>query len=219
MKLSSRHSKAIGISLAAIAGTAAVAFLVLTALGVDVLDTSSASRGSGSELVEGPLKTANRDKLAICVASFGSDPSLEASAKSAVEAALNALDDDPAWIKSGLADGDSEVDIGCPSKPAAFQPGVKLIPTGNGDVFVDPFPLVAEASRYRIFVFLAPAETISAAFHDFQPTTTEEFLKSGDVFNGVTGGIYVSPEMLEKDSYLEQLIAASFAIDTLQQLQ
>ncbi|MCH8814549.1 MAG: hypothetical protein IH957_05530 [Chloroflexi bacterium] len=194
-------------SLGVLAIVAGATIGVLTLLGVTFQGKGEAQVGDGSQLVEGRLGTANRDRLAICVDSVGLDAAAADTAKLNVEEALVVAADLPNWSDAALGSMATVVDVGCPSSPAALQPGTVLTPTGRGFA-VNPFPVVVEASYYRIFTFVVSDEQSANTFGKEFPKVTEEYLRQGDDFAGVTSGLYVTPSQLADTDFLAQSISS-----------
>jgi hypothetical protein len=198
----------VAISLAVVAAVAGITLGVITLLGVTFQGSGEAQQPPGAQRVEGPLLTANRDRLAICVDAVGSAgdfqiaggaAALEASAKSTVEAALTDVAKHPQWESSGLGLAPPLVDIGCPSPPAVLRPGVEIEQMGKGRIFVLPFPCVEEASSYAEFVFILPPAEIERVFgKDPELTLADQETFCGEGGSvGVTGGLYLTPADLD----------------------
>lgn len=192
---------------------AGVTLAVLTLLDVTFQGEGEAQTGLGSRLADGPLLTANRDSLAICVQSVDAAPSVEPVAQSAMMSAIAELQKRPDWFTRKLDAGQPRVDIGCPSAPSALLPDVRLLPSKRGFV-VDPFPVVSEASSYRVFLFVLAKATLASKFPSGYPAVTEEFLKDGDDSLVVTSGVYLAPEQLSDTSYLARVLAFELGLDS-----
>ncbi len=205
-----------------IVAVAGVTLAATTLLGVTFQGSGSSQTGDGSKLVGGPLLTANRDRLAICVEAVefdiagqmtSGDPALEALAKSRIEDALTEVAKHPRWEAAGLAVALPLVDLDCPSPPSVFLPGVKLVSTGKGLLLAEPAHIVEEASYYRTFVFIVSREKLAETFAGHYPLATQEWLRRGDNPAGVTTSLYLSPEQLQDLTYLTQWLTVEAGLE------
>ncbi len=205
--------KGIFVAVAAIAAVATMTFAVLTMAGVTFGGSGSAQQGSGSETIGLPLLTANRDRLAICVDAVDLDPAAAELAKLQLEAALKEAEKNQNWERAGFDHPGPLVDTGCPSPPAVFLPGARIRKSGFG-LFVETVTDVSEASYYRVFVFVTPADKIREVFQGEYPIATQEILwHSPDEFSPVTLGLYFSPEELGTTSYVADWLLVAAGVE------
>jgi hypothetical protein len=192
----------LGISVAVVVAVAGITLGVTTLLGVTFQGSGEAQENLGSQRVEGALLTSNRDRLAICVQAVDIDSSIEATAKSGIEAALIEVAKHPRWEASGLGVASPVVDIGCPSPPSVYRAGVRLQPGGGKGLVVYPPVVVDKPSEYRAFVFILPPSEFDRLFADADPYVVEEFFARVEV----TTGLYLSSDELnDQPSLTEKL--------------
>ncbi len=200
MRLLKSRWASVGISVAVVAAVAGITLGVTTLLGVTFQGSGQAQQEV--RWVEGLLLTSNRDRLAICVQAVGVDSSLEATGKSAIEAALTEVAKHPRWEASGLGVASPVVDIGCPSPPSVYRAGVRLQPGAGKGLVVYPAVVVDEPSEYRAFVFILPASEFDRLFAGADPYVVEELFARGEV----TTGLYLSSDELnDQPSLTEKL--------------
>jgi len=192
---------------------AAVTILVGAAVGLLALRYQEGGvpyRPEGDEQVPTALRTANRDRLAICVETVDVDIS-ESDARARVDVALIELTRHRRWEELGLAQN-VRVDAGWPSPPLAFDRNG--VPGNDGrEVFGVPSGFVEEASYYRLFVFVVDEGRLVRAFGQDTAITTQEFLGTGgDVFSGVTGGLYVDPDHVDDRGLMITCLGSAFGV-------
>jgi hypothetical protein len=187
----------LGILTACVSAAAAIA--VLTWHG----DEYTPPPGSGAVFVEGALRTANRDRLAVCVDVVDGVASPE-HARDSVKDAIDSVYYTPRWDRPELRNKRPVVDIGCPSSPLVLRTGVISGKTGTGLMAESASATVDEASYYALFVFVIADTTMSDVFRDAQHFASQEWFKhSIHLVDTVTTGIYLTPADLAD----EQLIA------------
>jgi len=176
-------------------------------------DSAIATEGPGSQLVGGPLHTANRDRLAICVDAIGIDTDIEGTAKTGIEDALKDVANHPFWDDAGLDQQSPVVHIGCPQPPVVFQPGVEIISLGEKGIHVEPGRVVSEASYYRVFVYIISPGELERIFHGGPPEATEESFRRGDNITGVTLGLYLTQDQLQSPEYLVRWLTKAVGLE------
>ncbi len=220
MRIRSLSWKGLALSVVVVAAAAGITLGVTTLLGVTFQGSGSAQQGTGSQQVEGLLMTANRDRLAMCVQvvrsgrdleAAGGRVAVEAKAKERVEAALVEVAKHPYWQQRGLtaAVASRVVDAGCPSGPPPVDSSYpKPIESISGH-------RVKEASYYRVFVFVLPAEELERLLgaSDWREAPQEMLQVGVDVFAEVTTGLYISPQELGAPAFLEDLLEKGIGLE------
>ncbi len=210
--------KGLVLSVVVVAAVAGVTLGITTLLGVTFPD-------DGSQRAAGAQTTTRGPGLAICVQAVEieaaeaapspdsdqvwraapGDPAIQADAKAQVEAALAEVTKHPYWEPAGYAATPPVVDEGCPSDPLVLRREVRWI---NGDPFGDiPGPPVAEASYYRIFVFVMPSldhiDHLLGGLHTRiapQEYVCLDLFDGGPTCGAVTRAIYVTREEVESQA-------------------
>ncbi len=215
MSILNSRWKGLALSAVGIAAVAGVTLAATTLLGLTF-------QGSGSQPTQGAQTTTRGPGLAICVQAVEieaapspdndqvwraapGDPAIQAEAKAQVEAALAEVTKHPYWEPAGYAATPPVVDEGCPSDPLVLRREVRWI---NGDPFGDiPGPPVAEASYYRIFVFVMPSlDHIDHLLGGLHTRIAPQEYACLDLFDGgptcgaVTRAIYVTREEVESQA-------------------
>lgn len=98
----------------------------------------------------------NRDRLRFCVQSLTPVESDRAT-QEAIAALIPILRNHPDWQRTNLDRKPPSVEIGCPGTPRLAHPTPSLT---NLDLFDDL--LVAEASPFRVFIYVVSAEWLTA---------------------------------------------------------
>jgi len=168
-----------------------------------------------------------RDRLAICVdvydpaGELGPAAALLTAAKKSVEAALEEVKRNPLWLKTAYSrQPDPIVDAGCPSPPApALVTDSRYKPRlgeGQGPVVGLPVTvtLVERPSYYELFIFVASLSEIDNLLGGTTRREVEqEVVRVGvDVFQPVTGALYVTPEELGDVSVLESQVEGALGL-------
>jgi hypothetical protein len=166
----------------------------------------------GSREIGGVLRTDNRTTFALCVdtSSLVDAAGIQIAAVTSAEAAAASVMGHPNWPQlasqhtssgpapQGLAVTPAQVDAGCPTEPAAFDPVAG--PVGTEYVGDNSGRRVQQASPYLFHVYVLPEEEIFriVGHPDGAPVSsthagTEEKLCYEDVCYPVTIGLYFSP--------------------------
>lgn len=149
----------------------------------------------GARFVHSALITANRDRMAVCVAGVGKAKEAEAEAKLAIETALREIAKIDLWERTAIPrEPPPLVDVGCPYPPLFYTTRPGALPGGchaRG---------VTSAHYYRLFVYVVPQEELKRVLSNKQwicgRITNEEIIQMYDTAHSVTSGIYLADEEL-----------------------
>lgn len=177
--------------------------LVLVLAPLLALTYSGLVRGQGQPAVTNTtaLLATNRAGLQICVTSLV--PGVEArTIQGGVRGILTKISNHPDFQPAGLGRQPVVVDIGCPAAPTITQPNYDGKYPGTGAA------MVTTPSGYRTFVFVALPEQLTTAFPRYTGrlprTATQEMLCTGHVCAEVTVAVYVTPQELLDQRFLER---------------
>lgn len=167
---------------------AAATTIALSARGAD----QARAQGRPEVDMRTALLATNRTGLRLCVQSLA--PGLDSrAAQGPVRGAItSSVATHPDFGPAGLGREPVVVDAGCPAAPTISNPRYSRRGTAGAPA------AVATPSPYRLFVFVAPAERLAAAF----PTATrprltpQEVLCRGHVCPEVTTALYLTPAEL-----------------------
>lgn len=156
----------------------------------------------------------NRDRLRICVQSLV--PTLtDTDVQSTVAGLLPQLRAHPDWGKMGLDVKPAAVENGCPGAPLLDRPGFKPNQNTSPDLFVK------EASPYRLFIYVATPERLSAAGlgERSAPRLLQREIQFGDVDPSIGGAVasevYITPAEVADTNQAANVVKAGLNLPPL----
>lgn len=190
----------VGVGIAAGVGVLLLVSGLAGALPSAKNQTSQAPFAQRSYPKEDALGATNRDRLRICVQSLTAGVN-DDTIREALLGLLPQLRTHPSWKRSGLDAKPYSVEVGCPGTPLIDRTGYKLKE-------ITPDLLVAEASPYRLFVYVAASDRLKAAGFDgwTEPRLLQREVQPNEAplsyASGVTSELYVTPEELSNPAPL-----------------
>lgn len=197
------------ITVRILAAMAVAGILSLTAF--ILLATPSSPATTREDRTQGGLLlTPNRDRMAVCLQPTAGAAIDTESAKARVLSALGELRAGWQWLPAGLGATPAEVDVSCPSEPYHLREDFRDKAKG-GDPQIQG---VSTASKYRVFLFIAPQAEIDRAFPvgTHRRVPQEILLLRRDQGAEVTTALYLSPAELSDHAFLKEWLAKAIGI-------
>ena len=193
--------------------------VVVTGIAITTTVANSLPAGkpppSNDKLQPGTLLTTNRDRLAICIQPVASVQFDMTEAQLRVQAALTELSTHPRWAEIGLAGrAPVVVDAGCPSEAYLLRSGTVVDPRKpTGDPVIQG---VAEASKYRVFLFVPPESETARLFSvtASMRRAPQEYLCQGNSCFEVTTALYLSFSEVRNHQFLTEWLAKVIGLES-----
>jgi hypothetical protein len=159
--------------------------------------------------------SSDRADLRICVDTVDLGSFDISAARGPLTEALAIVKTDPRWEERKFPMSPT-VEVGCPGEPYLLQPGVSVI-----DGVTDPsvpivVPRVEEPSVFRLFVFVLPADVLSAVIkgeHDVRTTMQEALCQGSGGCAAVTNGLYLSESELGNRDFLVEWLTKGLSLE------
>ncbi len=190
---------------AIIIAVAVVTLLILNAVG------GSAQQGARDQPSDNLLLVTDRQDLRICVDVWGVDRAEAEKSQAVIQALWIQVTQAADWSAAKLDTSIPVVDIGCPGPPELFQRG--NYPDEPPSFLDTPGRLVADASPYRVHVYVASADALNAVQgYPGERLAPEERLALGSISPEVTTGLYISPSDLDDPALMVRWLRRSVGV-------
>lgn len=170
------------------------------------------AHAAGPYNIRSLLLTPNRDRLALCIQPVAGSGLAADEVRALVQTTLPRVATHQYWAVAGLAVAPPVVEVGCPSEPYLLRPGAAM--AGAKEVGTADLPRVANASPYRVFVFILPEAQINAIFGvTASRAAVQELVRDGGQCGEVSTGLYLSPQELRDPQVLTGLLERAIGLE------